>query len=94
MENVKTYEFLLKLNTHLRRQDLLAKKLLTEEYKMTQKLMEAQATVPLEVFTRIVDPIVSSLESRARILEELQESSQNMMEHIKEFYGEYKGTVQ
>jgi len=94
MEDIKLYDYLLKLNTFLQRQNNLASRMLEQEQKFLEKFMEARAALPPPIFHVIFDPIMEIVNKRIGIMEEMRESSQELIMHSQEFYDQYKGIVQ
>ena len=94
MDDIKIYEFFLKLNTFLNRQDHLANRMVKEEIEFSRIIEKAKGALSPEVYQSIFVPMLSVIDKRLQIMAEMIEAGEAMQNHIKEFYEAYKGTVQ
>jgi hypothetical protein len=94
MEDVKFYEFLLKITTYLNRQKLLSDKFMEQEAKLIGLVMGSQISVPPEFFNAVFAPMVDTLNARIETLKELREAGEEFQKQLQEFYNIYKGIIQ
>lgn len=94
MEDTKVYDFFLKLNTFLNRQNHLSSKMMDQETELRNSVLAAKSTLSPEVFNQVFKPMVNILENRVKTMNEMKEAAEEFTGHIHEFFEYYKGIVQ
>lgn len=94
MDDIKLYEFILKLNTYLNRVNGLANKLIREEQKLGGMLIAANAVIPTELFNQIFSPMIEIFDRKEQILKDIQESDNVLEDGLKDIFEQYKGIMQ
>jgi hypothetical protein len=94
MEDIKFYEFLLKLNTYLRRTNLLADKFSKQEKELGIKILNAKYKVSEDEFNAVFVPIAKIFEDRLKLMDEIRETNNGFEDSLKEYYEYFKGIVQ
>jgi hypothetical protein len=94
MKDVKVYEFLLKLNTYLRRTNLLTDKFAKQEIELGERILKAKHTVPQDVFDAVFVPIASLFEDRVKLMGEIREANDGFEDSLKEYYEYFRGILQ
>ena len=94
MENIKFYEFLLKLSTYLNRSNVLADKFANQEVEIGKHLLNMKRTLPKKVFDEIITPLANRFEDRVKIMVEIREANDGFESLLKEYYDYFKGEVQ
>lgn len=94
MEDIKVYEFFLKLNTYLNRQNHLTNKMMEQETELGKKILVAKTTLSLETFNSIFKPMVNVLENRVKTMNEMRENADEFNNNLQEFFGTFRGIVQ
>jgi hypothetical protein len=94
VEDIRFYDFLLKLNTYLNRMNLLADKFRNQEAKLAKDIAIIQTNIPPEAFSFFFAPLQKNFEDRVKLMTEFQEAGDVFKENLKEFYDLYKGIVQ
>ena len=94
MDDIKIYDFILKLNTYLNRINGLANKLMGEEIKLQTSVLAARTILPNEIFVNIFEPMVEVLDKRMDILKQMQEADDELVKSMNDFYSSYQGNVQ
>lgn len=94
MEDIKVYEFFLKLNTYLNRQNHLTNKMIDQEIKVGKGILLARDLLPAEVFDGVFRPLMETLETRVKTMNEMRETGQEFTKQMQEFFDYYKGTLQ
>jgi hypothetical protein len=94
MEDIKVYEFFLKLNTYLNRQNHLTNKMMEQETELGRRIMVAKTMLSPEVFDSVFKPMVNVLENRVKTMNEMRENADEFNKNLQEFFGVFKGTVQ
>lgn len=94
MDEVKFYEFLLKLNTYLRRSNVLADKFAEQEKEIGVKILDAKRAVSQDVFDAIFVPITDLFDKRLKLMDEIREANNGFEDSLQEYYEYYRGTVQ
>lgn len=89
----KYLEFWMKLNTFLRRQDILATKMMKQEEKLTINMLAMKAVIPPDIFHHLFEPLIELLEERKGVLEEMSESSHDFMEQMASFSNEVRSNL-
>lgn len=94
MDDVKFYEFILKLNTYLNRMNILASKFMQQEQNLSTSVMRARLALPNDIFDSIFQPLVGELENRVRLLEEMSESNDEFQKQLIELHKSVGGNIQ
>jgi hypothetical protein len=94
MEDLKIYEFFLKLNTYLNRQNHLTNKMIEQEKAIGSLIIIAKATLPTELFNQIFEPMLEVLDSRVKTMNEMKENADGFNKNIQGFFSIFKGIVQ
>jgi hypothetical protein len=94
MEDIKFYEFLLKLNTYLRRTNILADKFSTQEKELGVQILNAKYKVSEDEFNAVFVPIAKIFEDRLELMNEIRETNNGFEDSLKEYYEYFKGIVQ
>lgn len=94
MEDIKVYEFFLKLNTYLNRQNYLSGKMIDQEQELGNRILVAKTMLSPEVFNSIFQPMMDVLNNRVSTMNEMRESAQEFTKQMQEFFNYYKGIVQ
>lgn len=89
----KYFEFWLKMNTFLKRQNILTEKMYKQEGQIAVNLIAMKAMIPPDVFKHIIDPLIHLLEERKDLLLEMSESSNEFMEQMYSFIKEEKSNL-
>ncbi len=89
----KYLEFWMKLNTFLRRHDILAAKMLKQEERLTINMLAMKAVIPPDIFKHLFEPMIELLEERKSVLDEMSESSHDFMEQMSSFASEVRGNL-
>jgi hypothetical protein len=94
MDDIRLYDFVLKLNTYLNQINNLAEKLTGEEIKLQSSVLAARMILPNDLFVNIFEPMLPVLEKRMDILKQMQESDDELIKSITQFYSDIKGVTQ
>lgn len=94
MDDVRFYEFLLKLNTYLRKTNILADKFANQERELGIKILKAKHTVSQDVFDAVFVPIAQIFDERLKLMGEIREANDGFEDSLKEYYAYFKGIVQ
>lgn len=94
MEDIKFYEFILKLNTYLNRMNILAAKFMKQEQNLSMSVAKARLVLPNEIFDDIFQPLIDELENRVKLLEEMSESNDDFQKQLVELHKSIGGTIQ
>lgn len=94
MEDIKVYEFFLKLNTYLNRQNHLTNKMMEQETELGRRIVVAKTMLSPEVFDTIFKPMVNVLENRVKTMNEMRENADEFNNNLQEFFGAFRGIVQ
>jgi hypothetical protein len=94
MDEIKIYEFFLRLNTFLNRQNHLVDKMAKQEIELGKRIIIAKTLLPPEVFDSIFQPMLEILTNRVKTMNEMSEASDGLSENLTEIGNLYKGIVQ
>jgi len=94
MNDVKFYEFLLKLNTYLQRSNILADKFANQELELRGYLQAAQSNLPKKTFDAIFNPMVEMFTHRVAIMNEIVEANDEFEKMLHQYCEYFKGTIQ
>jgi hypothetical protein len=94
MDDLKIYDFFLKLNTFLNRQNHLVDKMAKQEIELGKRIIVAKTLLPPEVFNNIFQPMLEILENRVKTMDEMKEAGDGLTENLIEIGKIYRGTLQ
>lgn len=94
IDEVRFYEFILKLNTYLNRMNVLAVKFMKQEQNLSNSVLKARINLPKEVFDDIFQPLIDELDNRVKLLQEMSESNDEFQKQLTELHEHFKGIVQ
>ncbi len=94
MDDIKIYDFFLKLTTYLNRQNYLTNKMVNQEMELGKYILEAQRLLSPEVFNQVFRPMTQTLENRVNTMNEMRETANDFNNYLKEFFDMYKGVLQ
>ena len=84
MDDMKVYEFALKMNTHLKRQAILANKMLEQELGLSRFLGQIITIMPYDIYQSLIE----ILENRTDTLMQMGEANTSFVKHIEELQKE------
>ena len=94
MNDVKFYEFLLKLTTYLKHTNVLADKFAVQEKEIGECILNIKHILPSDVFNEIFVPLAQKFEDRLVIMDEIREANDEFENLLREYYEYFKGIVQ
>ena len=94
MNDVKFYDFVMQLNTYLRRTNILANKFGLQEMAIGKAIFNVKNKVPQEVFDELFNPLVELFNDRVKIMQEIGEANKDFEELLKQYYEYFKGNIQ
>lgn len=94
MNDVRFYEFLLQLNTYLRRSNILTDKFTVQEQELGKKIFEIKSKLPKDIFDSLFVPLAEVFERRVKLMEEIREANDGFEKTLKDYYEDFKGVVQ
>ena len=94
MEDIRFYEFLLKLTTYLKHTNTLAEKFAFQEEELGKRILNVKHTISKDEFNTIFFPVASLFEERLKLMGEIREANNDFENMLREYYEYFRGTVQ
>ena len=94
MTDMKTYDFMLQLQTYLRRTNILAEKFGQQEIAIGKSIFNIKNTLPKETFDELFAPLANLFNERVELMNQIREANNDFEELLKNYYEQYRGTLQ
>jgi len=94
MNDVKFYDFMIRLNNYLSISNVLADNFSNQEIELQKHIQTAKAKLPKKIFDLIFNPMVKILLKRVELMGKIRKTNMDFEAYLQEFLNYYKGITQ